>query len=208
MKHLFIFFTFLITVTTINGQAPTSFKYQAVLRDSRSNTKANTATNISIDILQGSATGTSVYSETHRVTTEGSGLINLDLGTGTVVSGSMANINWATGIYFLKISVDGVIMSTSQLLSVPYALYSSKAANGFNDNGAVKKLTIAGGKLKETGFTHRLSPNTGATNESGFTALPGGLRNFDGSFGGSGGGMGEYWGTTGYTLTNAGSKLM
>jgi len=43
-------------------------------------------------------------------------------------------------------------------------------------------INIAGGKMKESGTTHWNSPNTGATNESGFTALPGGLRNRDGSF--------------------------
>ena len=42
--------------------------------------------------------------------------------------------------------------------------------------------SVAGGKLKETGTTHWNSPNTGATNETGFTALPGGSRSHDGTF--------------------------
>ena len=51
---------------------------------------------------------------------------------------------------------------------------------------------IAGGKLKETGTTHWLSPNTGATNETGFTALPSGYRGI--SFGGFG--TISYWWTS------------
>ncbi|MDD4970289.1 MAG: fibrobacter succinogenes major paralogous domain-containing protein [Paludibacter sp.] len=44
-------------------------------------------------------------------------------------------------------------------------------------------LDVAGGKLKETGTLHWASPNTGATNETGFTAVPGGYRgNNDGTF--------------------------
>jgi uncharacterized protein (TIGR02145 family) len=47
-------------------------------------------------------------------------------------------------------------------------------------------LSIAGGKMKETGTTHWNSPNTGATNTSGFTALAGGDRYGNGNFGSSG----------------------
>lgn len=60
---------------------------------------------------------------------------------------------------------------------------------------------IAMGKLKETGTTHWLSPNTGATNETGFTALPGGYRGINGNFGsvdgyGNIGSIGGWWSST------------
>jgi len=55
--------------------------------------------------------------------------------------------------------------------------------------------SIAGGKLKETGTSHWDSPNTGATSETGFTALPGGLRYYDGTFDGLGY-YGLWWGAT------------
>ena len=54
---------------------------------------------------------------------------------------------------------------------------------------------LAGGKLKEAGLTHFASPNTGATNESGFTSLPSGYRNIYGLFGGITD-SGQYWTTT------------
>jgi uncharacterized protein (TIGR02145 family) len=55
--------------------------------------------------------------------------------------------------------------------------------------------SVSGGKLKETGTTHWLSPNTGATNESGFTAIPGGYRSYAGVFNGIGS-YGFWWTST------------
>jgi hypothetical protein len=132
MRKIIVIIGALIITVTMIGQAPASFKYQAVLRDARGNIKSNSSVSHVISILQGSASGTVVYSETQNTITDGYGLINLEIGKGTATVGTMSGINWSTGTYFIKISVDGVEMGTSQLLSVPYALYASKAANGFS----------------------------------------------------------------------------
>ena len=62
--------------------------------------------------------------------------------------------------------------------------------------------TDEGGKLKETGTTHWSSPNTGATNESGFTALPGGYRRNSGTFRGEGN-IADFWCSMEYNESNA-----
>lgn len=156
MKKIFSIFALLLVIISLEGQSPNSFKYQAILRDGSGSPKANVGVTVVIDFLQGSATGASVYTESHSVTTASTGLINLDLGLGTPSNGTFSAINWGAGTFFIKITVDGTVMGTSQLLSVPYALYSTKAGNGFSGNyadltnkpdlsvGAVKKLTVTG----------------------------------------------------------------
>jgi uncharacterized protein (TIGR02145 family) len=134
MKKFYTLIVFLIIAATVMGQAPTSFNYQAVLRDTEGVLKANKAVSVKFEILQGSSSGTVVYTETHNTTTTNTGLIDLDLGAGTTSNGSLSSINWGTGTYFLKITIDGTVMGTSQLLSVPYALYSTKAGNVFSGN--------------------------------------------------------------------------
>ena len=67
--------------------------------------------------------------------------------------------------------------------------------------------SVAGGKLKETGTTHWNSPNTGATNETGFTALPGGFRNNSGTFLKIGD-YGYWWSATEVSATNAWNRVM
>jgi hypothetical protein len=86
-----------------------------------------------ISILQGSAGGTAVYVETQTPTTNANGLVSIEIGAGTVVSGDFTTIDWANGFYFIKTETDLLgganytITGTSQLLSVPYALHAKTA---------------------------------------------------------------------------------
>jgi uncharacterized protein (TIGR02145 family) len=114
------------------AQAPNKMNYQAVIRNSNNTVVSNHAIGMRISILQGTATGISVYTETQSPTTNTNGLIAIEIGTGTIISGSFANIDWANGPYFVKTETDPnggtnyTLTGTSQLLSVPYALYAKK----------------------------------------------------------------------------------
>jgi len=132
MKKIYIFLTLVLFALNAFAQAPSAFNYQAVLRDASGNIRTNANVNIRIDLLQTSATGTAVYSESFATTTNAYGLVNLQVGKGTVISGTFANINWGNALYFIKVSVDGTELGTSQLLAVPYAKYAEKAGNGFS----------------------------------------------------------------------------
>ena len=121
------------------SQAPNAFKYQAVVRDAANLILNNQSVGMRMTIMQGSIGGTTVYQETFASTTNAYGLVNLEIGSGTVVSGDFTNIDWASGPYFIETAVDVtggtayVTMGTSQLMSVPYALHANTAENVLND---------------------------------------------------------------------------
>ncbi|WP_396167452.1 hypothetical protein [Flavobacterium sp.] len=124
---------FFFSLQSIYAQVPQKMSYQAVIRNSNSELILSSPIGVKINILQGSDSGPSVYSETHNTTTNANGLVSLQIGTGSVVSGTFASINWSTGNYFIKTETDitggsnYTIVASSELLSVPYAFYS---ANG------------------------------------------------------------------------------
>jgi hypothetical protein len=125
----------LITVC-VSAQAPQKMSFQAVIRNSSNALVTSTLVGMKISVLQGSPTGTVAYSETQSPTTNANGLVSLQIGTGAVVSGTFIAINWATGPYFIKTETDPTggnaysILGTSELTSVPYALFSANAAVG------------------------------------------------------------------------------
>lgn len=163
MKKVFfsILSCFIVLYTT--AQTPQAIKYQAVARDNSGNIIANQNIGFRISILQNSPTGSFVYTETHTVSSNAFGLVNLDLGTGNIVNGTFSTINWGASNFFVKIEMDVngannyIFMGTSQLLSVPYALFAEKTneSQTLNLNGNI--LSISNGNsvtLNNSGTTY------------------------------------------------------
>ena len=298
MNKFYTFLAAILLTTSIFAQAPEKMSYQAVIRNSSDVLVANQAVGMRISILQTTATGTAVYVETQTPTTNINGLVSLEIGTGTPVTGTFAGIDWAAGPYFIKTETDPTgsttytINGTSQLMSVPYALYAAKSG----DNSALQTqvaslqattypnvligtqywmeknlevtnyrngdiipyvsdptawaglttgawcyhnndpesgygklynwqavndprglaptgwhvttdaewttlstflggVSVAGGEMKTPGTNSWITPNTGATNSSGFSGLPGGFRDNGGTFSGIGS-YGYFWSST------------
>ena len=139
MRKIYTFIVAIIIIASglipqqLFAQSPEKMSYQAVIRSASQNLIANQAIGMQISVIQGSATGTIVFVETHSPTTNANGLISVEIGMGTIVSGSFSIINWSDGPYFIKTETDPAggnaysIVGTSQLLSVPYALFAKTA---------------------------------------------------------------------------------
>jgi hypothetical protein len=134
-KSILIFIVLVGTsyLSLAQTQVPEKMSYQAVIRNSSGQLVSTQTVGMQISILQGTASGTSVYIETHTPTTNINGLVSLEIGAGIAQSGNFSAIDWANGPYFIKTEtdIDGgtnyTISGTSQLLSVPYALHAKTA---------------------------------------------------------------------------------
>ena len=89
----------------IFAQAPSSFKYQTVIRDNNGELISNQDVSFRISIIRNSDTGTEIYNETHNVTSSSLGLCNLEIGNGNSPSSDFDLIDWGNDTYFLKIGL-------------------------------------------------------------------------------------------------------
>ena len=118
------------------SQMPKAFSYQAVVRDNAGKVVADKEVGVKIEILKGSAeSGTVVYEETLRPKSTLTGTVNMMIGNGNAAQ--FAAIDWGGNAHFLRISLslDGgeyKVVSTTQMLPVPYALYAEKAGSVVN----------------------------------------------------------------------------
>ncbi|HOZ52838.1 MAG TPA: hypothetical protein PLU17_13325 [Chitinophagaceae bacterium] len=135
MKSIFTIACLFIVTTFSFAQAPQAFNYSAVVRNGSGTPIPNQLVKFRLSILRGTITGPSVYVETHSTTTDGNGMVNLEIGRGTIVSGVFAAIPWNNDAFFFQVEVDPTggntfqLMGTTQFLSVPYALNAKYAEN-------------------------------------------------------------------------------
>lgn len=137
MKSILLLFLLSFCTFYLIAQPPQRMSYQAVIRNGSNMLVTNTAIGMRVSILQGSVNGLEVYKEVFSPNpiSNSNGLITVEIGGGAPVAGTFAGINWANGPFFVKIETDPsggsnyTISSTSQLLSVPYALHANTANN-------------------------------------------------------------------------------
>ena len=128
-------------VSTLKAQSPDMMSYQSVIRNSSGFLVTNQSVGVKLSVLQGTASGTVIFSENHSLTSNNNGLISLEIGAGSVLTGSFPAIDWTNGPYFLKTEIDPTggsaytISSVNQFLSVPYAKYADNAGSSAGTAG-------------------------------------------------------------------------
>lgn len=142
MKLALSLVLFVALTLSVSAQSPEKMSYQAIIRAQDNNLVINGKVSLQVIVHQGSAAGTTVYQETHSATTNTNGLISLEIGTGTVFTGTFSGIAWDKGPYFIETRVDPTggsnynVVGTTQLLSVPYALHAKTADRVLNTAAA------------------------------------------------------------------------
>ena len=121
------------SLTQLHAQAPQGFNYQATVRNNSGDLIVNTNVYFKFNVIQGSNTAVPIFTETHYVPTDDLGQVNLIIGQGTANTGVFSELDWSLGSFYLGIELDTgsgyVAMGTTQLLSVPYALYAENSGN-------------------------------------------------------------------------------
>ena len=161
MKKLFTLLALAITLI-VSAQAPQGFNYQATVRNSSGALITNQNVLFKFNIMMNSQTSLPVYSETHQAPTDDLGQVNLVIGTGTPTTGTFSSINWGNGSYYLGIELNTgaayVAMGTTQLLSVPYALYANSAGNSQSATPNLADVLAVNNSANDTKITNLQNP--------------------------------------------------
>ena len=215
MKNLYLII-FLFIGVAASAQSPDKMGYQAVLRDANGALLKSQKVKIRFSVIRTSGSDTTIYQEFHTPTTNSNGLLSLYKGTGTVIKGDFSKIDWSKGPYSLQTDIDPaggtnyVISSTTELVSVPYALYATTAEfadsliGGINFVDLSTAQTVAGDKtfssdLTVNGITVGKGGGAIASNTAnGYRALYSNTTGYENTANGYGA---LYYNTTGYFNT-------
>ena len=153
-KHLVILVFLLLGIFSYS-QSPQKFTYQSIVRSADGKILKSNPIGIKLSVLRNSVNGMIVYSETHDASTNPNGLVTLIIGEGST-SQLFSEIDWSNGEYFLRVEIDPLggidysIEQSSQLLSVPYALYAANASNVDLDKNVEGILPVSSGGTGST----------------------------------------------------------
>ncbi|KXH83230.1 beta strand repeat-containing protein [Chryseobacterium kwangjuense] len=230
MKKILLSLGIMLGLFMGHAQAPEKMSYQAVMRNGSGQLLTNQAIAVKVSVLEGSPAGTLVYSERLTGNTNANGLISLEIGGGTVLTGVFSSINWPVGSYYLKTETDPAggtnytITGSSQLLSVPYAMYAKSAGGGggsfsipytntVNNAGTLFSLINDGDGTSVEGTNNSTTSNVAAVRGIVNNIAPGGfssgVRGINNGTGGLGVGVygsqnGSGWGVYGTTPNGLG----
>ena len=213
MKNKFLSTCLMLVLSvSIFAQVPQGLNYQAVARNNTGAVLQNQLVNIRFTIHDASVSGAVAYQETDTANTNIFGLFTATIGKGIVNSGNFSAIGWGTSLKFLQVELDPTggntftDMGTTQLMSVPYALYAERSGNGgITGNTGLNGVTGAQGVTGNTGATGATGAGiAGPTGSTGVTGSGGGATGPTGPTGSTG--VTGLKGATGNTgLTGAGS---
>lgn len=151
-KFILLVISIVFAALSVQAQTPEKFNYQGIARDDNGEPMANQVLGLRIEILDGSA---AVYTETHHPTTNDFGLYTLAIGDGTPIAGTMGSVDWSSGNKYIDIAIDPyggtsyTSVGTTELLSVPYAMYAETSGSGGGGGGG-DPTGPAGGDLTGT----------------------------------------------------------
>ena len=180
LKGLLVLLTFLI-IQSVSAQAPHKMSYQAVIRNANNELVRSSIIRTKISLLLGSPTGNTVYSEWQTQRTDYNGLLSLKIGEGNILLGEIEKINWGDGSYYIKTETDPTggtdfsLVSSVELMSVPYALYSYSGGGGTQGLKGDTGLTGAKGDKGEAGTngTDGVNGTQGLKGDTGLTGAKG-----------------------------------
>ena len=154
------------SLTQLQAQAPQGFNYQATVRNSAGDLIINTNVYFKFNVIQGSETSVPIFTETHYVPTDDLGQVNLVIGQGTANLGSFSALDWSLGSYYLGIELDTgngyLAMGTTQLLSVPYALYAENSGNSIPTTPTLQSVLAENNSAGQQQIKDLLEPTDGA----------------------------------------------
>jgi hypothetical protein len=184
-KHFLLQIVFVFVAFAAHAQSPNAFNYQAIARNAGGALVSNQTINVRFSIREGSASGSITYQETHSLTTNQFGLFTTAIGAGIPTQNTFSAINWSNGQKYLQVELDiaggtnYIDMGTSQLLSVPFALYALNSGNG-GGGGATGPQGVTGptgpqGATGAQGADGQIGApgNTGPTGPQGIAGLNG-----------------------------------